>query len=293
MSRRALHYVFKVGDRQKCIGFLKDILGMKILRHEEFTEGCQAFCNGPYDGKWSKTMVGYGPEDTHFVLELTYNYGVGSYKLGNDFRFIRIDFPEAYDRVTRGLWPTSSASNEYVEIEMPGGYRFQIHNQLSQGDPVRLVSLSSSDLQRSVDYWSELCGMRMISRTSTEATLCFEQNQCHLKLVSIPTQVDHASAFGRIAFACPRDQLPTIQRLMDDKKETILKRLISLDTPGKATVEVVILADPDGHEICFVGDEAFRQLSQVDPTADQLLSEAILCDQSDEWFQKHGGKSVQ
>ena len=27
----------------------------------------------------------------------------------------------------------------------------------------------------------------------------------------------------------------------------------------------------DGHEICFVGDEAFRQLSQVDPQADELL----------------------
>ena len=39
----------------------------------------------PYDGKWSKSMVGYGPEDKHFVVELTYNYGLGSYKLGNDF----------------------------------------------------------------------------------------------------------------------------------------------------------------------------------------------------------------
>jgi hypothetical protein len=29
----------------------------------------------------------------------------------------------------------------------------------------------------------------------------------------------------------------------------------------------------DGHEICFVGDEAFRELSQVDPKADQLLNE--------------------
>lgn len=40
----------------------------------------------PYDGRWSKTMVGFGPEDDHFVVELTYNYGVGEYKLGNDFR---------------------------------------------------------------------------------------------------------------------------------------------------------------------------------------------------------------
>jgi hypothetical protein len=62
----------------------------QVLRHEEFIEvcltqhniflksfslkGCKATCNGPYDNMWSKTMVGYGPEDGHFVLELTYNY---------------------------------------------------------------------------------------------------------------------------------------------------------------------------------------------------------------------------
>ena len=42
-------------------------------------------CDSPYDGKWSKSMVGYGDEDSHFVVELTYNYGIGSYKLGNNF----------------------------------------------------------------------------------------------------------------------------------------------------------------------------------------------------------------
>ena len=30
-------------------------------------------------------MVGFGPEDDHFAAELTYNYGVGEYHLGNDF----------------------------------------------------------------------------------------------------------------------------------------------------------------------------------------------------------------
>ena len=42
-------------------------------------------------------MVGYGPEDDHFVVELTYNYGIGSYALGNDFQVrlkrIQINFP--------------------------------------------------------------------------------------------------------------------------------------------------------------------------------------------------------
>ena len=43
-----------------------------VAGHEEFEQGCEATCNGPYDGKWSKTMIGYGPEDSHFVLEITY-----------------------------------------------------------------------------------------------------------------------------------------------------------------------------------------------------------------------------
>lgn len=66
------------------------VLGMKVLRHEEFEKGCEAACNGPYDGRWSKTMVGYGPEDSHFVVELTYNYNIGQYKRGNDFQVLSL-----------------------------------------------------------------------------------------------------------------------------------------------------------------------------------------------------------
>ena len=45
-----------------------------------------ACVSSPYDGKWSKTMVGYGSEDDHFAVELTYNYGIKAYKRGNDFQ---------------------------------------------------------------------------------------------------------------------------------------------------------------------------------------------------------------
>lgn len=30
-------------------------------------------------------MIGYGPESNHFVIELTYNYGVKSYEFGKPF----------------------------------------------------------------------------------------------------------------------------------------------------------------------------------------------------------------
>ena len=50
-----------------------------------FTTVLTFFCSSPYDGKWSKSMVGYGAEDEHFVVELTYNYGLGAYVMGDDF----------------------------------------------------------------------------------------------------------------------------------------------------------------------------------------------------------------
>lgn len=45
---RPLHYVFKVNKRRESIEFLKK-LGMQVLRHEEFSEGCKATCNGAFD----------------------------------------------------------------------------------------------------------------------------------------------------------------------------------------------------------------------------------------------------
>lgn len=36
-------------------------------------------------------MIGYGPEDSHFVLELTYNYGISSYRHGNPLSSIDIE----------------------------------------------------------------------------------------------------------------------------------------------------------------------------------------------------------
>merc|ERR1712210_327461 len=91
----------------------------------------------------------------------------------------------------------------------------------------------------------------------------------------------------------PSQELPGVEARMQEAKESILTPLISLDTPGKATVQVVILADPDGQEICFVGDEAFRELSQVDPEADKLLDAALAGDKSNEWFAKKGRAKVE
>ncbi|XP_071383213.1 glyoxalase domain-containing protein 4 isoform X5 [Centroberyx affinis] len=259
--RRALHFVFKVGDRGKTATFYRDVLGMKILRHEEFEEGCKATCNGPYDGKWSKTMVGFGPEDDHFVAELTYNYGVGEYHLGNDFLGLTLQSSQAVSNAKRVGWPLTEVGEGLYLAEAPGGYRFYLlDKEQPANDPVQKVCLAVSDLQRSTHYWTALLGMKLMEKNEEKKT---------------------------VLMGFKDTQLPDLEGLMKKENQKILTPLVSLDTPGKATVEVVILADPDGHEICFVGDEAFRQLSMVDPKGNALLDKAMAEDKSDEWFAKH------
>ncbi|KAK4029144.1 glyoxalase domain-containing protein 4 [Daphnia magna] len=288
-GRRALHFVFKVGDRPATIKFYKDVLGMKILRHEEFEEGCKAACNGPYDGKWSKTMVGYGPEDNHFVCELTYNYGLSSYKLGNDFIGLTIKSSQVLLNAENQNWPIHDRDSSPF-VEAPGGYRFYIQDepQPTDADPVQKVTLASSDKDHSLKYWSELLGLKVYNQNEKQTLLGYADDQAKLALQFIGQKVDHGKAFGRIAFSCPSTQLKLIESEVKAAGGTILTPFVSLDTPGKATVEVVILADPDGHEICFVGDEGFRELSRMDPEADHVLSQALASDHSDEWFSKKG-----
>ena len=86
------------------------MLGLRVLRHEEFESGCEATCNGPYGGAWSKTMVGLGDENCNFVFELTYNYGVDSYQTGNDLQCIALAMPETVLRAVALGYPI-----EYVQ----------------------------------------------------------------------------------------------------------------------------------------------------------------------------------
>ncbi|KAL3084550.1 hypothetical protein niasHS_008242 [Heterodera schachtii] len=278
---RALHYVFRVADRRASHKFYTQTLGMKVLRHEEFREPCKANCNGPFDGMWSKTMIGYGSEDEHFVLELTYNYGVHSYELGNDFSAILIESDDVLARV-QSVGERTAAEGTLL-LKDPDGHTFFVRGGSAAHPPLTNVSLNVTNLDESRGFWCHRLGMKLVEGTdngSEKCQLAYDQKQCHLELISLPNgePLDRKTAFGRIAFATATENL----RALEEKVGTtrIHSPLISLDTPGKATVWVVILKDPNEHEICFVGDEGFRELSKVDTEAEKLLLSAIEKDDS-------------
>ena len=57
-----MHTMLRVKDLDKSIDFYTRLLGMKLLRRNEFPEG-----------KFTLAFVGYGPEKDNAVIELTYN----------------------------------------------------------------------------------------------------------------------------------------------------------------------------------------------------------------------------
>jgi catechol 2,3-dioxygenase-like lactoylglutathione lyase family enzyme len=292
---------------------------MHALRHEEFEDGCKASCNGPYDGKWSKTMIGYGPEDTNFVLELTYTYDVKNYDVGNDLGYIKIKSRPAYNLLVE-LGLGRQLEMRTIEVKSPGeGYTFRVVGEDPAPDvgPVASVCLHVTDLKKSLEFWVDTLGFLEIDRGDGEsttdgnpvsggnsngdgageifATLSCAATSATLRLVQLRhgEKLHRGTGYGRIAFACPTEDLEQLQESVKSAGFEVQTPLVALDTPGKATVHVVILADPDGHEVCLVGDEAFRKLSKEDEEAPQLLGEAIAKDSSKEWFEKKAEKNVE
>lgn len=121
-------------------------------------------------------MIGYGPEQTHFIMEVTYNYGIGSYQLGNEFVGLTIRSSEALDRARSLNYPIHMEQDTNV-LYSPDGYRFYIIDepQPTDEDPVVRLTLSSTDLDRSLEYWSSTLEMNIRSQTTESIVLFYDK----------------------------------------------------------------------------------------------------------------------
>lgn len=228
-------------------------------------------------------MMGYGDEDSHFVLELTYNYGIGSYEVGNDFHAIHINLPDGFHSIDGMSLKTGSK-----KISSPDGYNFIVNNvPHSAAGPISGISLASTNISNTIKFWNGIIGLKIFEETEKEVIMGVSDAQAYIKF-KLQSDINHAKSYGRIAFSVPFEQLETTEKCAVANGYTILTPLITLKTEGKADVSVVIFADPDGYEICFVDDEGFRELSKFDPMGDSLLKTAMEEDKSKEWFAKKG-----
>lgn len=163
---------------------------------------------------------------------------------------------------------------EYVQgtpvIMGPDNFRYKIvPPEAGREERVIAVGLRSSSLAASKEYWCSVLGMNEFPTPAGldavhagSLTVGWAAGQTHLQFVDVGDgqKVEHALASGRIANSC-RAVEPFYEAAKASGKGGIMNTPITLPTPGKADVVVTILADPDGYEICFVGDIGFYDLA--------------------------------
>ncbi len=129
---RILHTMLRVGNLEKSLDFYCNVLGMKLLRQKDYP-----------GGEFTLAFVGYGDESDHTVIELTYNWGVEKYDLGNAYGHIALGVDDIYStceqikarggKVTREPGPMKHGSTVIAFVEDPDGYKIELIQLGTQG----------------------------------------------------------------------------------------------------------------------------------------------------------------
>jgi lactoylglutathione lyase len=122
---RILHTMLRTGDLDRSIKFYTEILGMKLLRQQEYP-----------DGKFTLAFLGYGDESDHTVIELTYNWDVDRYEMGTAYGHIAIGVDDVYQataevknrggKILREAGPMNAGTTIISFIEDPDGYPIEL-----------------------------------------------------------------------------------------------------------------------------------------------------------------------
>jgi len=121
---RILHTMLRVGNLEQSVNFYTKVLGMKLLRQQDYP-----------DGEFTLAFVGYGNEYDNSVLELTYNYGKTSYEMGSAYGHLALEVDDAYKacelvkaaggKVIREAGPMKHGTIVIAFIEDPDGYKIE------------------------------------------------------------------------------------------------------------------------------------------------------------------------
>lgn len=122
---RLLHTMLRVGDLDRSIHFYVEVLGMRLLRQNDYPEG-----------KFTLAFLGYGDESQHTVLELTYNWGISEYEMGNGFGHLAIEVDDIYaacqsmkergGKIIREVAPMNAGERLIAFLEDPDGYPIEL-----------------------------------------------------------------------------------------------------------------------------------------------------------------------
>jgi lactoylglutathione lyase len=122
---RLLHTMLRVSDLEASIRFYCEVLGMQLLRREDFPEG-----------RFTLAFVGYGDESDHPAIELTHNWDTLAYSIGDAYGHIAIGVDDIYatcaeisakgGKVIRAPGAMNHGTTVIAFVEDPTGYKIEL-----------------------------------------------------------------------------------------------------------------------------------------------------------------------
>ncbi len=123
---RLLHTMLRVANLDRALDFYVDTLGMQLLRRQEFSEG-----------RFTLAFVGFAPERTGTVIELTHNWDTAAYDQGTAYGHIAIGVRDIHAfaamlaargaTIARAPGPLKGDPSELIAFVIdPDGYRIEL-----------------------------------------------------------------------------------------------------------------------------------------------------------------------
>ncbi|XP_042519668.1 lactoylglutathione lyase GLX1 [Macadamia integrifolia] len=264
-KRRFLHAVYRVGDLDRTIKFYTEGFGMQLLRKRDIPEE-----------KYSNAFLGFGPEESNFVVELTYNYGVDKYDIGTGFGHFAIATEDVYKFVesarakggvvTREPGPVKGGKSVIAFVKDPDGYLFEIIQRGPTPEPLCQVMLRVGDLDRSIKFYEKALGMKLlrtVDRPEQKYTLAMmgyadehETTVMELTYNYGVTEYTKGNAYAQVAVSTE-----------DVYKSAEAVNLVTQELGGKITrqpgplaginTKITAFLDPDGWKTVLVDNEDF------------------------------------
>jgi lactoylglutathione lyase len=128
---RILHTMLRVGDLDRSIAFYRDVLGMTLISRKDYPEG-----------KFTLAFVGYGTNPEHAEIELTHNWGTGSYELGTAFGHVALGVDDIHavcerirgagGKIAREPGPMKHGTTVIAFVQDPDGYKIELIEERSR-----------------------------------------------------------------------------------------------------------------------------------------------------------------
>ena len=122
---RILHTMLRVGDLDRAIDFYTKVLGMRLLRRQDYPEG-----------RFTLAFVGYGAESEQSVIELTHNWDTSAYEPGTGYGHIALEVDDVYQacaqirerggRIMRAAGPMNAGTTIIAFVADPDGYPIEL-----------------------------------------------------------------------------------------------------------------------------------------------------------------------